>query len=94
VIIVFYTFVGIVQKCHTARELDTNRKNARKMLIEKLDDHFNGEMSVKAQIERALMKKSKESALKRKKVQETKKNYKEFVASRENLEKLENREEK
>ena len=33
---------GIKVSCHDARDLSTNRKIARKMLIEKLDQHYNG----------------------------------------------------
>jgi len=72
---------GIVVKCHTARELDQNRKNARKMLIEKLDDHYNGEMSIRAQMERIAMKKSKEYVVKQKRLMDMKKKYKDLVNS-------------
>lgn len=49
---------GITVKCHESRLQHQNRALARKMLIEKLDEHYNGEMSVKGQKE-ALKKKRK-----------------------------------
>lgn len=39
-------------KCHEKRGLHENRKQARQMLIEKLDELYNGDMSVTAQRER------------------------------------------
>lgn len=40
---------GVWVKCHESRSLDTNRKLARKHLLSKLDNHFNGEDSVESQ---------------------------------------------
>ena len=40
---------GIVVRCHESRLLHQNRKIARKMLVEKVDDFINGEMSVRNQ---------------------------------------------
>lgn len=39
---------GIVVKCHETRSLDDNRKRARLILQEKLDDFFHGENSFSA----------------------------------------------
>lgn len=36
---------GIWIKCHESRSLENNRKLARKLLVEKLDNHLNGEES-------------------------------------------------
>ncbi|OQR73407.1 putative peptide chain release factor C12orf65 -like protein [Tropilaelaps mercedesae] len=47
-----------VVRCHESRLLHENRKLARKMLIEKLDDLWNGEMSLRRQKE-ALRKQQK-----------------------------------
>ncbi|KAG7166999.1 peptide chain release factor 1-like [Homarus americanus] len=43
---------GIVVKCHEDRSLLRNRKKARQLMIKKLDVHFNGEMSVEAQLKK------------------------------------------
>lgn len=48
-------------------------------MIEKLDDHFNGEESVRAQKERLELKKSTAMEQKSKKVSELKKKYKEML---------------
>ena len=40
---------GVVVRCHEARLQHQNRKMARKLLVEKVDDFINGEMSVKNQ---------------------------------------------
>lgn len=39
-------------RCHESRSLDQNRKIARTRLITRLDNFFNGEDSVEAQIKR------------------------------------------
>ncbi|XP_053647205.1 peptide chain release factor 1 [Cherax quadricarinatus] len=43
---------GFVVKCHEQRSLQRNRVRARQLMINKLDIHFNGEMSVEAQHKR------------------------------------------
>lgn len=43
---------GIVVKCHQQRSLIQNRQIARQMLIDKLDDIYNGDESVRAQKEK------------------------------------------
>lgn len=40
---------GIVVKCHITRSADQNRKLAREILITKLDNMLNGDMSVEGQ---------------------------------------------
>nr|XP_045612557.1 mitochondrial translation release factor in rescue-like [Procambarus clarkii] len=44
--------VGFVVKCHEDRSLQRNRVKARQLMITKLDNHFNGEMSVDSQLRR------------------------------------------
>lgn len=48
----FIVISGIVVKCHEERSLHRNREKARKMMISKLDEHFNCDMSVSAQLRR------------------------------------------
>lgn len=36
---------GLHVRCQKTRSLDDNRRVARKLLIQKLDDHFNGKLS-------------------------------------------------
>lgn len=38
---------GLHVRCQKTRSLDDNRRVARKLLIQKLDDHFNGKMSAR-----------------------------------------------
>lgn len=50
---------GIVVKIHQSRSLEQNRKIARELMAQKLDDKINGESSVSAQKKRvALMRSS------------------------------------
>lgn len=72
---------GIVVKCHAQRMASSNRKEARRLLIEQLDAHFNGDFSVANQIKQLEMKKSAKTTWKKKKVDEMKKKWKE----RENI---------
>ncbi|VVD03131.1 mitochondrial translation release factor in rescue [Leptidea sinapis] len=58
---------GIVIKCHNSRCQDENRKNAREMLISKLDDIMNGEDSVAVQKRRIEEKRVKRAEYKKKK---------------------------
>ncbi|XP_038215504.1 probable peptide chain release factor C12orf65, mitochondrial [Zerene cesonia] len=58
---------GIVVKCHNSRCQDDNRKLARQMLIDKLDEIMNGEESINAQKKRIEQKKNQKSEYKRKK---------------------------
>lgn len=73
---------GIVVKCHKTRSALQNKKEARKLLITRLDNELNGEQSVENQIKRIEMKKSVKSSQKQKKLNEMKKEWKE----RENIE--------
>ncbi|KAK3819790.1 MAG: peptide chain release factor class I/class II, partial [Benniella sp.] len=40
---------GIVVQCQATRSLPQNRKLARKILIDRLDEYYNGEMSKRGQ---------------------------------------------
>ncbi|CRK95592.1 CLUMA_CG009051, isoform A [Clunio marinus] len=78
---------NIVVKCHETRSLDQNRREARKLLIAKLDEHFNKDDSINKQRERLerikyLKAQSKSEKLRKikmefKKQQEENKNQKE-----------------
>ncbi|KAM3963030.1 mitochondrial translation release factor in rescue-like [Aphomia sociella] len=63
---------GTVVKCHISRCQDENRKLAREMLIEKLDETLNGEQSVAAQRRRLDEKKYKRNEYKKKKMSQLK----------------------
>ncbi|XP_072944136.1 mitochondrial translation release factor in rescue [Epargyreus clarus] len=58
---------GTVVKCHLSRCQDENRKMAREMLIEKLDEALNGDDSVAAQKRRQEETKYKKAEYKKKK---------------------------
>uniref|UniRef100_T1IEU7 RF_PROK_I domain-containing protein n=3 Tax=Rhodnius TaxID=13248 RepID=T1IEU7_RHOPR len=49
---------GIVIKCHQDRLLEKNRKLARELLITKLDNKINGELSVESQLKKLQENKS------------------------------------
>ncbi|XP_049307955.1 mitochondrial translation release factor in rescue [Bactrocera dorsalis] len=68
---------NITIKCHTHRLASKNRIEARKLLLEKLDAHFNGENAVAAQIKILESKKSTERKRRQQKLNEMKKNWKE-----------------
>jgi hypothetical protein len=51
------------------------------MMVEKLDDHINGDMSVRAQMERITDKRNRDATVKQKKAIEMKKRYKELLDS-------------
>jgi len=68
---------GLRVKCHISRDLQKNRKVARELLLEKLDEHINGENSVKSQLERIERERARKENTKRAKWRELKKFYKE-----------------
>ncbi|XP_014275414.1 mitochondrial translation release factor in rescue [Halyomorpha halys] len=72
---------GIVVKCHSSRWLDVNRKTARELLLTKLDNMINGEMSVENQMKSLEEKKSSNMDRKKRKLRELKEKWKE----RENI---------
>lgn len=58
---------GIVIKSHASRDTETNKHYAIKMLKEKLDEHYNGQLSKKNQ---EIAKKRKQEAVRRKRARE------------------------
>jgi len=66
-----------VVKCHQSRLQEENRKLARKILISRLDNLLNGELSVEAQEKAIKMKKSNEKSRRQKKLAELKAKWKE-----------------
>uniref|UniRef100_A0A224Z8J5 Translational termination n=1 Tax=Rhipicephalus zambeziensis TaxID=60191 RepID=A0A224Z8J5_9ACAR len=70
-----HTPTGIVVRCHESRLLHENRKLARKMLVEKLDEHLNGDMSVSAQKLRIKQDKRRKLDRKNEKLRELKRQF-------------------
>ncbi|XP_017024602.1 mitochondrial translation release factor in rescue [Drosophila kikkawai] len=68
---------NITIKCHTHRLASKNRVEARKLLLEKLDAHINGEHSIAAQIKAQEQRKSTERRRRQGKLQEMKKSWQE-----------------
>ncbi|KAH8401625.1 hypothetical protein KR009_006925 [Drosophila setifemur] len=68
---------NITIKCHTHRLASKNRVEARKLLLEKLDLHLNGEDSIAAQIKAQDQRKSSERRRRQNKLQEMKKTWQE-----------------
>ncbi|XP_019890148.1 mitochondrial translation release factor in rescue [Musca domestica] len=68
---------NIVVKCHIHRSAHKNRQEARKILLDKLDSHFNGEFSIQAQLKAIEGKKSAERKRRQNKLQEMKQKWKE-----------------
>jgi protein subunit release factor A len=61
-----------VVKCHQSRLQEENRKLARRILIAKLDNLLNGELSVEAQERAIQIRKSSEKSRRQKKLAELK----------------------
>ncbi|XP_034120062.1 probable peptide chain release factor C12orf65 homolog, mitochondrial [Drosophila guanche] len=68
---------NITIKCHTHRLASKNRVEARRLLLDKLDAHFNGENSIAAQIKVLEQRKSTERRRRQGKMQEMKKSWQE-----------------
>lgn len=66
---------GITVKCHLHRLASKNRIEARKILLDKLDAHLNGEQSIAAQQKVLDQKKSSERKRRQGKLQEMKKTW-------------------
>ncbi|EDW02671.1 mitochondrial translation release factor in rescue [Drosophila grimshawi] len=64
---------GLTVKCHLHRLASKNRIEARKILLDKLDAHLNGEQSIAAQLKVFDQKKSSERKRRQGKLQEMKK---------------------
>ena len=67
---------GLVIKCHQTRFLYKNRQLAREILISKLDNLVNGDLSVEAQKQKLLDKKSKERSSRAEKLKSLKDEWK------------------
>lgn len=68
---------GIVVKCHMTRSATQNRKEARRLMVARLDDRINGEFSIENQLKQLDEKKSSTTSWKRKRLDEMKKKWKE-----------------
>lgn len=77
---------NIVVKCHATRSLIENRKEARKLLLNKLDEHFNKEMSVENQIKRLEKEKSFKREGRDKKLRALKSEFKKKMEEENKLE--------
>lgn len=66
----------IVVKCHVTRYLIKNREEARRMLVNKLDEFYNKEMSVENQIKRLEKDKSLKRQSKHEKLKKLKSEFK------------------
>jgi len=67
---------GIIVKCHASRSMNENRKEARRLLVSKLDLHLNGENSIENQLRRTATKKMIETSRRQKLLEELKKKWK------------------
>lgn len=68
---------NLLVKCHSSRSLDQNRKEARRLLTMRLDNHLNGERSVEQQMLRLGKSKSAENVRRRRKTDEMKRLWRE-----------------
>lgn len=68
---------NIVIKCHAGRALAQNRKEARRLMVIRLDNLYNGERSVEAQEARLGAQKQAETQRRRRKVDEMKRAWRE-----------------
>lgn len=68
---------NLIVKCHAHRSLDQNRKEARRLMVVKLDNHLNGERSVESQELAVQKRKTVEATRRRKKSEEMKKLWRE-----------------
>ncbi|KAG8182417.1 hypothetical protein JTE90_018305 [Oedothorax gibbosus] len=66
---------GLIIKCHESRLLQENQEIARKRLLTKLDEFYNGDMSVSAQKERISRQKETASDKKKEKLRQLKKQF-------------------
>ncbi|CAG0913404.1 unnamed protein product [Notodromas monacha] len=68
---------GLIVKVHHSRFQHDNRKIARELLLERLDEHLNKDMSISNQKKRLLAEKSKRSSSKQSKFAKMKAMWKE-----------------
>ncbi|XP_044753456.1 mitochondrial translation release factor in rescue [Coccinella septempunctata] len=76
---------GIVIKCHQSRSLVENRKTARTLLLNKLDNLLNGEHSVENQKKSIEAKKHLERIRRRNKLREIKEEWKKHQQDNQEL---------
>ncbi|XP_013781802.1 probable peptide chain release factor C12orf65, mitochondrial isoform X2 [Limulus polyphemus] len=76
-VVLIHIPTGICVKCHHSRLLHQNRQLARKILQQRLDEYYNGDMSLSSQQKRIEERKYKVKKQKAKKLQELKKQFKE-----------------
>lgn len=67
---------GIIIKCHIHRQVTKNQKEARLILINKLDNLYNKELSVENQLKEIEGEKSTKQGQKKRKLQEQKERWK------------------
>ncbi|KAJ3089855.1 N-alpha-acetyltransferase 50 [Quaeritorhiza haematococci] len=73
---------GIVVECQRFRDLASNRKHARTLLLSKLDDHYNGELSKRSvKAKKIRDKKAKKKAKTKKRLAELKKRKEEELGT-------------
>lgn len=75
-VVLRHTPTNLIVKSHMHRSATANRKEARKLLIAKLDERENGINSVENQLKAILDKKTKNTTHKRKKLNEMKEKWK------------------
>lgn len=68
---------GVVVKCHHFRETQKNRQLAREKLLDKLDEHLNGDQSVASQVNRLEKERNRIKEEKAAALREMKKKFKE-----------------
>lgn len=76
---------GIVVKCHQDRTLQRNRKLARQMLIDRLDQHYNGDDSVAEQKKRYILARKTDREQKAAELRLLKKQYQEALQRKRSL---------
>lgn len=67
---------GVVARCHTSKSLEENKKEVRQIMISKLDDFYNKENSVSAQLKRIEKFKQSKNQVKRDKLEKLKAEWK------------------
>lgn len=92
-----YTNLDLIVKCHESRDLESNRKEARKLLLTKLDNYLNGEQSIEAQKKRieleSNLKNQEQLRLKREKKLKLKEHLKNLEEKKEESDQIESTEE-
>ncbi|KAM7301988.1 mitochondrial translation release factor in rescue isoform X1 [Ixodes scapularis] len=76
-VVLCHTPTGVVVRCHESRLQHENRKLARKLLVEKVDEHLNGDMSVSAQKLRWAQSKELKSSQRKARLRELRRQFKE-----------------